>query len=367
MSLIQRALRGGAKLDALCAQYGLKATRGHRFPNLISIKYSQVDSPMSEQLVRECRGLVLDEADDWRCVARGFDKFFNYGEGHAAEIDWPTARVQEKLDGSLCMLYAYRDEWHVATSGTPDASGSVGDVNITFADLFWRTASELGIDLTWELRSGYTYLFELCCPENRIIVQHEAPSLTLIGVRDPLTGIEYMPAHIAPHLPRVQEFPLSTISDVLASLDAINPLEQEGYVVVDGRFSRVKVKSPQYVALHHLKGELSERALLEVARSGEIPELVAAFPELAARVEAIRAALDALVAEMTAEYEAIQHIESQRDFALLAQKTRCPGALFAIRSGKAASFRDVFAGMHIDNLARLLTVEEVAIAQRRKA
>jgi hypothetical protein len=54
---------------------------------------------MHEPIVRESRGVILDEADDWRVVARAFDKFFNYGESGADEIDWGTARVQEKVDG----------------------------------------------------------------------------------------------------------------------------------------------------------------------------------------------------------------------------------------------------------------------------
>jgi tRNA splicing ligase len=52
-------------------------------------------------VVQECRGLILDESANWRIVAFPYTKFFNYGEEHAASIDWSTACVQEKLDGSL--------------------------------------------------------------------------------------------------------------------------------------------------------------------------------------------------------------------------------------------------------------------------
>ena len=33
--------------------------------------------------------------------------------------------MQEKLDGSLCVAYYYQGDWHVATTGTPDAGGPV--------------------------------------------------------------------------------------------------------------------------------------------------------------------------------------------------------------------------------------------------
>ena len=37
-------------------------------------------------------------------------------------IDWGTARVYEKLDGSLMTLYRYGGAWQVASSGLPDGS-----------------------------------------------------------------------------------------------------------------------------------------------------------------------------------------------------------------------------------------------------
>ena len=91
------------------------------YPNLVLFKYDQVNSPMDNPVVQECRGIILDEADDWRVIARPFTKFYNYGEPNAASIDWTTARVQEKVDGSLCAFYHYKGDWHVATTGTPDA------------------------------------------------------------------------------------------------------------------------------------------------------------------------------------------------------------------------------------------------------
>lgn len=60
---------------------------------------------MKEPIVQECRGLILDEAEGWRVVCMPYKKFFNFGEDCCADIDWSTAKVQEKLDGSLISLY----------------------------------------------------------------------------------------------------------------------------------------------------------------------------------------------------------------------------------------------------------------------
>lgn len=69
------------------------------FEGLVLLKYNQIDSDLSINMVQECRGLILDSKDDWRVVRMSFEKFFNWGEKNAAGIDWSTARVQQKVDG----------------------------------------------------------------------------------------------------------------------------------------------------------------------------------------------------------------------------------------------------------------------------
>ena len=55
----------------------------------VLLKYSQIDSDFNLPIVRECRGAIfVKEEDGWRCVRRAFDKFGNYGEGYATDIDW---------------------------------------------------------------------------------------------------------------------------------------------------------------------------------------------------------------------------------------------------------------------------------------
>lgn len=92
---VQVYLRSGGGLDGLTERYAIKATRSIVNSHLVLFKYNQIESPFAEPIVRECRGLILDESEGWCVVSRSFDKFFNHGEGHAAPIDWSSARVQE--------------------------------------------------------------------------------------------------------------------------------------------------------------------------------------------------------------------------------------------------------------------------------
>ena len=81
--------------------YCITVSRDKMFgKNLIMFKYSQVDSDFNEPLVRELRGLVLDE-DTLEPVVVPFFKFGNYGESYVPDIDWKTAFVSQKLDGCV--------------------------------------------------------------------------------------------------------------------------------------------------------------------------------------------------------------------------------------------------------------------------
>src|SRR3990172_1114954 len=98
---IQRLLRSGLTPEELCKAHGLETPRRHgEFPNLILFVYDQTTSSKSDAVANECRGLILDEADDWTVISYSMNRFFNAGEPAAAHIDWPSARVEEKLDGS---------------------------------------------------------------------------------------------------------------------------------------------------------------------------------------------------------------------------------------------------------------------------
>lgn len=346
-------------LEDLLTRYSVKHRRHAKHPNLVLLKYDQIASPMAEPLVRECRGLILDEANSWAVVGRAFDKFFNHGEVHAAPIDWSTARVQEKVDGSLCMLYHYAGEWHVATTGTPDASGPVNLSGHTFANLFWKAFHAKGLPLPDE---EAVLIFELTSPFNRVVVRHAEPSLTLLAARSRAMGWTELPVrHFEDSYPVVREHPLPSLADVMDTFRTLDPLQQEGYVIVDAAFNRIKAKHPGYVAIHHMKGNgtgPTDKRLLEVIRAGESAELLAHFPEWGEAHGRVNSAYESLAEELAGQYAEWCGIPIQKDFALKACTSRCSGALFAVRSGKAPSIRAFLASMRVEALMQVLGLKE---------
>lgn len=355
---IQAALRNGTTPADLLTQHAIKHRRHSRFPNLVLFKYDQIASDFTQTIVRECRGIVLDEADGWRIVCRSFDKFFNHGEGHASEIDWSTARVQEKLDGSLCNLYHYAGEWHVATSGTPDASGQVhGSEGLTFADYFWATFRAQGGQLPLPGYRELVFSFELMGPANRIVVEHVTPWLRLLGIRDRETQKQYTVELWADlvNIEPVRSFPLTSFAEMEATFPTMSPLSQEGYVVVDANWNRVKVKSPAYVALHHAKDGMTDRAFVEIARSGETSEVEAAFPEIRARLQEVRIGLAGVREQVSADFDAMRSEPDQKSFALRAVHRPWSGLLFAMRKGVPLS--DAILNADVDRLLQWMRLD----------
>lgn len=376
--LLQQALRTTETPESLKTKYAIKYKAHGKYPNLIQFKYDMIESPMGEPIVQECRGVILDSANAWDVVARPFDKFFNSNEGHAAKIDWSTARVQEKVDGSLIIMYWYDDGWHVATSGTPDASGSVDSFKeMTFAGLFMETYKECGYSVPGLVEDSQLYpdatrdicfLFELTSPYNRVVVPHGKSNLTLLGARS-RNGKEYNADLVARRygFTPVKSYPLTSLEEVVASFEHIDPMRQEGYVVVDENFNRVKIKHPGYVAIHHIRGNdgPTPKKMLEIVRSGESSEILTYFPEWKPIHDEVKKAFESLASELEADFarcmSEVSDIDlkvQQKEFALRAVKTRCSSALFTLRTGKTSSIRTFLKEMDLNRLRELLRLGE---------
>ena len=249
--------------------------------NFVLLKYDQIRSDFSEPIVRECRGLIVDK-NTYKPVALSFYKFFNVQEPYADTIDWNSAVVQEKVDGSKILVWfdIYEYSWRISTSGCLNASrANVGDLGVNFKDLFMEV---FDIELFNRLEKHYCYTFELVSPLTKVVVPYEKTDIYFIGVRDMRTLEEYDPAYIftLSHIKRPKQFPLRTLNDCLQVTEQMG-YDEEGFVVVDVNWHRVKIKSPAYVAAHHLKnnGAVSRKRILEIIEQHEQDEFLGYFPE----------------------------------------------------------------------------------------
>jgi len=360
---IQEKLRCNG-LDATVKELLLKVSTDTY--GLVQLNYT-VDSPKSPAAC-ECRGLIIDSGKDWEVVAFPFYRFFNEHEGHAAAVDLSRATLQEKLDGSLMILYwhPYLNNWQVATRGKILADGQVNQNNITFASLFWSLWRQSLVHGSL-LQENTVYMFELVSPLNRVVKRYTEPGLYLIGARD--NGVEYTAAgllslanQLGVHRPKTYSFESKDdIFRLIGELDATD----EGFVLVDytsdaPSFPRIKVKNPRYLALAQLVGAGTEqsitRKLVRLIRSGDIDELISYFPEYTVDAKRIRAQIDKLAADIDATYYAIENLKHKRKlFAAQALTTPYSHALFQMADDRVLSGAEYLAQLPEDKLAEWLT------------
>jgi hypothetical protein len=221
--------------------YYLKIKRDTQY---IMFSYDQIRSDFNIDIVQEARGIIFREGVWKNPVCWAFNKFGNYGESYAPELDWSTAYVTEKVDGSLIKVWWEWDGgWHVSTNGTIDAyKADLGDIKFkSYGDYFEDTISKYYNsfdDFVEDLDVDLTYLFELVGPYNRVVIPYEESKLYFLGARNKFSGKEYYCTSVNARslsmdkfeLPR--QYPLTSINDCI-DLAAAFDWEQEAFVAAD--------------------------------------------------------------------------------------------------------------------------------------
>lgn len=339
--------------DRLETDYEILHKQHDKYPNLFQFNYTIKTLP-SSPIVRQARGIILDADNNWKIVCHTYNRFFNMGEYRAAPIDWNTAHMYEKLDGSLIQLYHYDGAWQIATRGTPNGSGPLPNKStITFRQHFDHIWDLLGYELPEDTHCCYA--FELLSPETRVITRQTEYQLILHGCRNIETGQEYTPESVAHTTWNVlRPLLLDTSTEATAYVEELDPLKQEGVVVVDSQFNRVKVKSPEYVRMHHIVYQRSARALLEMVRTGTTYDFTKDFPEFSKRISVLTQQYNLLIERTQKAYRCYKHIQNQKEFALSIKDLDIKHALFAMYKGYITDFSVYYQNMRIQTLETLI-------------
>ena len=318
----------------------------------------------SEKIVRECRSLILREdimSDlrvEYTVVAMPFRKFGNYGESYADEINWAKAEVQEKIDGSLIMVWRDINGMHVSTSGCIDAADATLTPNpagfCNYRQLFDYTVKNQNIDLT-RLGVPYTWIFELVSPYNRIVVPYKKPALYMIGCRNIYNFEELRPWNaVELGFLTPKTYSLSSLDECIKVAKEL-PYDNEGFVVVDKDWHRIKVKSPAWIAVHHIigNGNMTEKRMLSVLDDAQ--EFLTYFPEYEKQLNELRFEIKNMCETINTIFNNISTAFTNRaDFAKYALKTPYSAPLFAMLDGKAKSGQEYWDQLSIDQKAKFL-------------
>lgn len=311
--------------------------------DLVLLKYSQTESDFNEDIVRECRGLILD-AHTFDIVCFPFVKFFNFGEQYAADVDWSTAFVSQKLDGSISKIVNMGNgNFLLSTNGVINAfncklGNYIGCEFDSFGDLMLEGFKHYGIkvsDFPNLFKEGYTYIFELTSPWNQVVVRWNETKMNFIGCRDNVTGkeIKFFEHELSNVFDTPKIYPITNIDECVAAAKEL-PDNEEGYVVCDANFNRVKVKSPKYVQLHYMAGNQnwSIPRIVEIIRTNEVGEYATYFPQF-------KVAYDVVNAKYMELIERVSKFQNEIDLVVPAFTNKKDFALWVMDSPERKAFQ----------------------------
>ena len=259
--------------------------RDHTVIDYVFSTEETFDSAMALQ----CRGLKFDA--DGRIIGRPFHKFFNIGEREDPhQIDWSQPhRVTDKLDGSMVHAALLNGELVFMTRmGVTEQS---------------RQAQQLASDgelrfCRERLAAGQTPIFEYTGPDNRVVVAYEEPQLTLLAVRDMVSG-RYL-AH--DELVSLGTERALSVVETFASMDDIKRFMAtardregaEGFVIAFDDGHRLKLKADGYVLRHRALASVHlEKNVLAWVATQAIDDVVPLLsPDIAARVLEYQSAVE---------------------------------------------------------------------------
>jgi T4 RnlA family RNA ligase len=280
-----------------------------------------------DEVTLSCRGLVTDD----RAVvyARPFKKFFNIEEGKHT----PTSEFEvfEKMDGSLGIMFKYNGEVICATRGSFASDQAV-----------WMSKFAKEYNYQDIIVDGFTYLFEIIYPENRIVVNYgDQERLVLLGIIKTESG---------------EELPYDDISfegwDIVNKYDGIRDYSElkskidnnaEGFVIRFSNGDRMKIKGEEYLRLHKVMTNLSTTAVWEVLSNGSsMDDLLKDVPdEFYDKIKDYEKSLIVQFNKLGEEYQnhfdSIKGLGIRKLFAQTAIMFQHPSILFGMLDGKDIS------------------------------
>ena len=281
--------------------------------------------PRNHKVLVKCRGIVVQ--DDGVILNYPFNRFFNEREKEHADINWRTAIAQEKIDGSLLNTFWNGNSWEASTRGSFYPNDFA---DIDFAQEFWRLFKRRD-----NLNKDFCYMFELVSELNRNITYYDSERVYLIGARN---------------LNTLQEVSQEGLDIWAKSLDVWRPMrynandfieckklfehfkdDDEGLVVVDDNFNRVKLKQESYLKLVKIKA-LSEQDIFDYVL-GKVQvdiEYLQKLPEVTNMVKFIKLHWCVMLAEIMVVFEENKNKATRKEFALAVMKYPYKHVLFAL-------------------------------------
>jgi hypothetical protein len=313
-----------------------------------------------DEVTLSCRGLITEDTTD-KILVRPLKKFFNYEELIGKDVIPPKGDyvyIQEKMDGSLGILFNYNNEWIMATRGSFTSDQAIKGLEILKSKYILDT-----------FEPSVAYLCEIIYPENRIVVNYKKEKVMFLSasINWGFNGWKESDDSELHWTTACAYFRMSGIkkSDIVKteqhfnfsdelykSLKEKNENNKEGFVLRfhPGNF-RMKIKFEEYVRLHKIMTNLSTTAVWEVlSNGGNMDDLLKNVPdEFYDKIKEYENILKDEFSILMKEYEWIfnkvrnvyfevnQKEFNRAEFAMLAKRYKHPSLLFGMLDGKDVS------------------------------
>lgn len=302
----------------------------------VILNYCQINSPKENQIVRECRALTVTKQGE--LVARSFPRFFNAGEALSItrNFNWQSCKAWDKLDGSLIKIFYWKNAWRIQTRH------SFADSKIQEQPYTWEALVRKCLNNTdfWKFEESFrhvTFVCELCSPYNQVVTFYPEPIIYLLSGFERSTELDdEVVDGIAKDLKiaRPQQHLFYSLSDAQSYIEEQAKLDKtfEGVVLKDDSGLRLKVKSPQYLALSRMfcNGNLFlEKNLVPLVMDGEVDEVAVYFPEVMQKAEVVKKKIEEAWQEVDNLWFCYHDEKSKKKFALAVKDSPFCGVLFA--------------------------------------
>lgn len=256
-----------ALLDEMLEKGYVRERFHPEFPELSILNYTEKAAFEREWNVvtRSSRGLIWN-TETHEVLARPFAKIHNWDEPEAPRIteDAPLYWFANKEDGSLGILFRTPTGFPAIATRGSFASDQAIKATIMLHKSGMAYVYDEYID------SGYTPLFEIIYPENRIVLDYGGiEELVLLGYIHVATGAFIPPV-------RAGNPDVATMHDLFMDLSRPN---SEGWVAWLDPYKAVKIKQADYVELHRIVTGLNKKSVWRALREGR-PAYLALLEQL---------------------------------------------------------------------------------------
>ena len=334
----------------------------------------------SEEYARECRGITFHPDDT--IAARTLHKFFNVGEREDTQphhLSWSrVVSIMDKRDGSMVTPVMVTNG--VITYPKFKTKKSFDTKEAALADqIMCHTPG--GVEwVTRIIDEGCTPTFEVTSPKFPIVLKYEKDELTLLHIRDNVTG-RYItnlgeggrwthdcPFPIVPNL--IEQFYGDGLPAKLVSWDKLKAAAEtregiEGWIIQFDDGEMVKLKTQWYCDLHHAVTFTRWRDIARAVCDDKADDLKGAFTLTGRSIEPIlqverhiKARLDAVkrLVETAVEYGVKSNMDAKA-MALKFKEHSLFGLIMTLFRGKEPDYMAWYVKNHLEKDWGLEVVE----------